>query len=86
MHVVIVKDRIRQAVEIVERADGLGQFFVQAVANFLRCHIGGHKDGRAVAAFQRGPIDLRRAAHLFKLFPARHSGHNETSGAWDGAG
>ena len=62
VHIIIVKDAVGQSVKIVERANRLSQFLVQAVAGFLRCGVIGHKD-RDFFTFLKGqPVGCAVAA------------------------
>lgn len=79
MDIVVVEHQIRQAVEIVERAEGLSQFLVQAVADFLRRHVFRDEDGETLAALDLGPAQIG-AAGVAEFLPARHVGHDDAGG------
>ena len=74
IEVVVVKHRIVQVIQVVQRPHRLRQFFVQTVAHLLRAGIRGGEDRGAVTVAQAGPIGLRAAVAGLKLGPAGNAG------------
>ena len=56
MHIVVVKNAVWQAVEVIQRADRLGQFLVQAIAGLLRAGVVGQERS---PRFSRRDLQLR---------------------------
>ena len=80
MHIVVVKDAVGEAVEIVERPERLRQFLVQAIAHLLRTGVIGHENGDLLALAKLAPIRRAGIAGGAVLRQARDIGHNETGG------
>lgn len=76
--IVVVEHRIRQAIEIIERADGLGQFLVQAIAQILRRGVAGHEDRQFLAVAQECPVGPGAAASAAVLGNVGDARHHET--------
>ncbi len=74
MDVVVVEDRIRQPVEIVEGPQRLCQFLVQAIADLLRGSVVRDEDRRDVAVGKGRPVQLAPGARGGTRPMTRHAG------------
>ena len=80
--VVIVQNAVGQAVEVVQRAYGLRQFFMQAIAHLLRSGIRGKEDCDPLALPKSRPVELPGATRRQIPGPVRHAGHDKAGYLW----
>ena len=85
MDVVVVENRVGQAIKVIERTQRLRQFLVQAIADFLRGRIGGNENRRFFPASERRPVQHLCVARRLHFSPALDAGHDETGGIGNGA-
>ena len=77
VYIVIVKNRIRQTVEIVQRPDRLGQFLMQTIARLLRAGIIGQEYRHLPPFAELRPVGAGLSPVAPELRQTRHVGHNK---------
>ena len=82
MEVVVVEHAVGQPVKVVQRAKGLRQFLMQAIAHFLWAGIGGNENGGGIAPGDKCPIDRIGAAFLAVVRQRAYVGDDKAGGRW----